>query len=46
VVEQLLGLPFELDRFYAWAAGDVVLAPIVERLRGYRPPLSPSPFES
>jgi DNA-3-methyladenine glycosylase II len=46
VVEQLLGLPFELGPFYAWAVGEAVLAPIVERLRGYRPPLSPSPFES
>ena len=41
VVEQLLGAPFELDPFYAWAADDPVLAPIVERLRGFRPPLSP-----
>ena len=27
VVEQLLGMPFELDPFYAWAADDAVLAP-------------------
>jgi DNA-3-methyladenine glycosylase II len=46
VIGQLLGLPFKLDLFYAWAADDRVLAPIVERLRGYRPPLAPSPFES
>jgi DNA-3-methyladenine glycosylase II len=46
VVAQLLGAPFELQPFYDWAAGDRVLAPIVERLRGFRPPLAPDPFES
>ncbi len=46
VVEQLLGLPFDLPPFYAWAAGDPVLAPIVLRLRGFRPTLSPDPFEA
>ncbi len=46
VVSHLLGAPFELDPFYAWAGGDPLLAPIVERLRGFRPPLQPSPFEA
>ena len=46
VVEKLLGAPFELTAFYAHAAGDPVLAPIVERLRGFRPPLQPDPFEA
>jgi len=43
---RLLGLPFELDPFRAWAAGDPVLGPVVERLAGYRPPLNPQPFEA
>jgi DNA-3-methyladenine glycosylase II len=46
VVAHLLGAPFELQPFYEWAALDRVLAPIVERLRGFRPPLAPDPFES
>ncbi|HEV8459286.1 MAG TPA: hypothetical protein VGQ38_01140 [Gaiellaceae bacterium] len=46
VVEQLLGLPFELDPFYAWAATDKALGPIVKKLRGFRPPLQPDPFEA
>jgi len=46
VVERLLGLPFDLDAFHAWAAGDPVLAPIAASLRGYRPPLQPDPFEA
>ena len=46
VVEQLLGVPFELDPFYAWAENDEALGPIVERLRGFRPPLQPDPFEA
>lgn len=46
VVLQLLGAPFELPPFYAWAAEDAVLAPVVERLRGFRPPLQPAPFEA
>jgi DNA-3-methyladenine glycosylase II len=45
-VRHLLGEPFELDPFYAFAATDPVLAPIVGRLRGLRPPLAPTPFES
>jgi DNA-3-methyladenine glycosylase II len=46
VVLHLLGAPFELDSFYRFAAFDPVLAPITERLRGLRPPLAPTPFES
>jgi DNA-3-methyladenine glycosylase II len=46
VIAQLLGGPFDLQPFYDWAADDPVLAPIVVRLRGFRPPLSPDPFEA
>jgi DNA-3-methyladenine glycosylase II len=45
-VEHLLGGPFDLRAFYLWAAGESVLGPIAERLRGYRPPLQVEPFES
>ena len=45
-VLRLLGGPFDLDAFYAWAAGEAVLAPVVRRLAGYRPPLSLDPFEA
>jgi 3-methyladenine DNA glycosylase/8-oxoguanine DNA glycosylase len=45
VVLTLLGLPFDLDAFYAWAAEDSVLAPVTHTLRGFRPPLTPDPFE-
>jgi 3-methyladenine DNA glycosylase/8-oxoguanine DNA glycosylase len=46
VVEKLLGLEFELDPFTAWAGVQPVLGEIVARLPGFRPPLSPDPFES
>jgi DNA-3-methyladenine glycosylase II len=46
VVGHLLGRPFDLGAFYAWAAQDPVLAPVVTRLRGFRPPLQPDPFEA
>jgi 3-methyladenine DNA glycosylase/8-oxoguanine DNA glycosylase len=46
VVEHLLGLPFDLDGFAAFARSEPVLAGLVERLRGLRPPLAPDPFES
>jgi DNA-3-methyladenine glycosylase II len=42
----LLGLPFDLDAFYAWAAGEPVLARLVAALQGFRPPLQPDPFEA
>jgi DNA-3-methyladenine glycosylase II len=43
---KLLGLEFELEPFYAFAAGDEVLARLAARLSGFRPPLAPNPFES
>ena len=46
VVSQLLGLPFDLQPFYAWAAADPVLGPVTVRFAGLRPPLAPDPFES
>jgi DNA-3-methyladenine glycosylase II len=42
---ELLGLRFDLDAFYVWAAGDEVLRELVVRLRGFRPPLMPDPWE-
>jgi 3-methyladenine DNA glycosylase/8-oxoguanine DNA glycosylase len=46
VVRALLGVPFDLAEFYAFAASDEVLAGLVGRLAGFRPPLAPDPFES
>jgi DNA-3-methyladenine glycosylase II len=45
VARAVLGLAFDLEPFYAWAAGDEVLARAVHRLRGFRPTLAPDPFE-
>src|SRR5207249_7684594 len=45
-VSFLLGLPFELDAFRAWAVEDPVLAGIVGALPGFRPTLTPKPFEA
>jgi DNA-3-methyladenine glycosylase II len=45
IVRMLLGLPFDLPAFAAWAAGDDVLAAAVRRLAGFRPALVPDPFE-
>jgi len=45
-VEQLLGLPFDVDAFAAFAVTEPVLSGLVERFRGLRPPLAPDPFES
>ena len=42
----VLGLPFDLDAFAAWALGDEVLAVAVPRLSGFRPSLWPDPFDS
>ena len=42
---RLLGLEFDLTAFYDWARGDRVLRDVVVRLRGFRPPLVPEPFE-
>ena len=45
VVRALLGLVFDLDAFYAWAADDDILVATVPRLAGFRPSLTPDPFE-
>jgi DNA-3-methyladenine glycosylase II len=45
VVRALLGLAFDLDAFRAWAGADEVLEVVVPRLAGFRPPLTPDPFE-
>ena len=45
VVRALLGLAFDLGAFSTWAAADEVLAGLVPRLAGFRPPLTPDPFE-
>jgi 3-methyladenine DNA glycosylase/8-oxoguanine DNA glycosylase len=43
-VRKLLGAEFDLRSFYTWAGGP--MAALVERLRGFRPPLQPDPFEA
>jgi len=45
VARALVGCAFDLEPFYAWAAADGVLAGLVTRLRGFRPTLTPDPFE-
>ncbi len=46
-VRLLLGIPFDLAAFAAWAAReDATLAEVVTRLRGFRPPLQPDPWEA
>jgi DNA-3-methyladenine glycosylase II len=45
-VSRLLGLPFALEPFRGWAAGQAVLGSLVEALAGLRPPLHPRPFEA
>ena len=45
-VRHYLGGPFDLDPFYAFAETEPVLARIVPELRGFRPPLSPDPYET
>jgi DNA-3-methyladenine glycosylase II len=44
-VRYLLGEPYDLAGFTAWAAGDEVLRPLVARLAGFRPPLLTDPWE-
>ena len=44
VVMKLAGAPFDLHGFYAWADGP--MRTLTERLRGFRPPLQPDPFEA
>jgi len=46
VVLKLLGTEFDLDAFEAWAAGQPVLDELVPKLRGFRPPIAPDPFET
>ena len=45
VVRTLLGLPFDLDSFYREAT-DPLVCGLIDKLRGFRPPLAPDPFES
>ena len=45
-IGHILGLPFDLDVFRSWAARDVVLGRIVAAVPGFRPTLSPNPFEA
>src|SRR5689334_14889209 len=45
-VRKLLGFEFELDGFYAFAATEPVLATLVPKLAGLRPPLAPDPYET
>jgi DNA-3-methyladenine glycosylase II len=45
-ISRLVGLPFDLEPFRAWAASDAILGPIVERLAGFRPTLNPRAFEA
>ena len=45
-VGRLLGLPFDLDAFHAWAAGDGTLAMVAGSVPGFRPTLNPQPFEA
>jgi DNA-3-methyladenine glycosylase II len=45
-VSRLLGLPFDLDPFREWAAGDPILGRVVGPLAGFRPTLNPQPFEA
>jgi DNA-3-methyladenine glycosylase II len=44
-VLELLGAAFDLDAFYRWAKRDDVLRHAVVKLRGFRPPLMPDPWE-
>jgi DNA-3-methyladenine glycosylase II len=43
---KLMGAESDLPAFEAWAAGQPVLNELVPRLRGFRPPLAPDPFET
>jgi DNA-3-methyladenine glycosylase II len=46
VVRKLLGFDFDLVAFSEWAAGEEKLAPLAVRFAGFRPSLSPDPFEA
>ncbi len=45
-VSRLLGLPFELEEFRAWAEEEPVLGRFTRSLAGFRPTLNPRPFEA
>jgi DNA-3-methyladenine glycosylase II len=45
-VARLLGAPFDLDAFRAWAEAEPVIGPVVRALSGFRPTLNPRPFEA
>ena len=45
-VRRLLGLPFELEPFRAWAEEEPVLGRFTRSLAGFRPTLNPRPFEA
>ena len=45
-VGHLLGLPFDLDAFRGWTVRDDELGRIAKALAGFRPTLSPDPFEA
>jgi DNA-3-methyladenine glycosylase II len=45
-IARLLGLPFDLGSFHAWAATQPVLDRIAAELAGFRPTLNPRPFEA
>ena len=45
-VLHFLGLPFDLEGFYAWAARDETLGRLATGLAGFRPPLQVDPFEA
>ncbi len=45
-VSRLLGLPFELEPFRAWAEEEPVLGRFTRSLAGFRPTLNPQPFEA
>lgn len=44
-VSWLLGIPLDLEGFWAWAAAEPTLAALKEPLAGYRPPLVPDRWE-
>ena len=43
---RLLGLPFDLESFRAWASRDGVLGKLAPKLAGFRPTLNLEPFEA
>jgi DNA-3-methyladenine glycosylase II len=45
-VRRLLGLPFDLEPFRAWADEEPVLGRFTRMLTGFRPTLNPRPFEA